>query len=93
METNSLVQLILTKSESDLQFKMVSFCFKEAAYSHDCLKVETADKIRTCGNHNFQNKYLERFLSNLFIYPEFLNAKWWQHVLLPTLNRSYSKTY
>ena len=52
METNSLVQLILTKSESDLQFKMVSFCFKEA---HHCLKVETADKIRTCGNHNFQN--------------------------------------
>ena len=90
METNSLVQLILTKSESDLQFKMVSFCFKEA---HHCLKVETADKIRTCGNHNFQNKYLERFLSNLFIYLEFLNAKWQQHVLLPTLNSSYSKTY
>ena len=24
---------------------------------------------------------------------EFLNEKWWRHVLLPTLNSSYSKTY
>ena len=24
---------------------------------------------------------------------EFLNTKWWRHVLLPTLDSSYSKTY
>ena len=24
---------------------------------------------------------------------EFLNTKWWQHMILPTLNSSYSKTY
>ena len=46
-------------------FKMVSFRFEEAAYSHRCSKIETADKIRTRANRNFQNEYLERFLSNL----------------------------
>ena len=38
---------------------MASFCFEEAAYSHHCSKIETADEIRTHANHNFQNKYLE----------------------------------
>ena len=41
---------------------MASFHFEEAAYSHRCSKIETADEIRTRANRNFQN---ERFLSNL----------------------------
>ena len=44
---------------------MASFHFEEAAYSHCCSKIETADEIRTCANRNFQNEYLEKFLSNL----------------------------
>ena len=46
-------------------FKMASFRFEEAAYSHRSSKIETADEIRTRANRNFQNEYLERFLSNL----------------------------
>ena len=44
---------------------MASFRFEEAAYSHRCSKIETADEIRARANRNFQNEYLERFLSNL----------------------------
>ena len=44
---------------------MASFHFEEAAYSHRCLKIETADEIRTRANCNFQNEYLERFPNNL----------------------------
>ena len=40
-------------------------CFEGAAYLHRCLKIEAADDIRTHDSHNFQNEYLERFLSNL----------------------------
>ena len=38
----------------------ISVCcyFEEAAYSYCCSKIETADEIRTCVNHNFQNEYL-----------------------------------
>ena len=49
-------------------FKMVSFRFEEAAYSHHCSKIETADEIRTCANRNFQNEYLERFLTNNYLF-------------------------
>ena len=43
---------------------MASLCFEGATYLHCCLKIEAADDIRTC-DRNFQNQYLERFLSNL----------------------------
>ena len=46
-------------------FKMASLWFKGAAYLHYCLKIEAADDIGTRDNCNFQNEYLERFLSNL----------------------------
>ena len=42
------------KLESDLQLQDGKF--EEAAYSHRCSKIETADEIRTRANHNFQNK-------------------------------------
>ena len=41
---------------------MASFHFEEAAYSHCCSKIETADEIVTCANHNL------RFLSNLLLF-------------------------
>ena len=44
---------------------MANLWFEGAAYLHHCLKVEAADDIGTCDNCNFQNEYLERFLSNL----------------------------
>ena len=44
---------------------MVSLWFEGATYLHRCLKIEAADDIGTCDNRNFQNEYLERFLSNL----------------------------
>ena len=44
---------------------MANLWFEGAAYLHHCLKVEAADDIGTCDNRNFQNEYLERFLSNL----------------------------
>ena len=50
---------------------MASFRFEEAAYSHRCSKIETADEIRTRANRNFQNEYLEiseQFITNNYLF-------------------------
>ena len=44
---------------------MASLWFEGAAYLHRCWKIEAADDIGTHDNCNFQNEYLESFLSNL----------------------------
>ena len=46
---------------------MVSFHFEEAAYLHHCLKIETADEIRTRANHNFQNKIIFNFVLKIMV--------------------------
>ena len=64
METNSFVHLILMKLESELQLQDGESLV--CTYLHRCLKIEAADDIGTCDNCNFQNEYLERFMSNLY---------------------------
>ena len=62
----------------------VSCYCEEAAYSYCCSKIETADEIRTCVNRNFQNEYLQRFLSNLlFIFK----------IRMPNFERNYGNMY
>ena len=53
---------------------MASFHFEEAAYSHRCSKIETADEIRTRANRNFQ-KQIFREISEQFITNNYLFSK------------------
>ena len=69
LQKTRLIFCLIIQLESDLQLQDRCFHFEEAAYSHH-LKIEIADEIRTCGNQNFQNEYLDIILITIIYFQD-----------------------